>query len=100
MLSNTPSPLWLGPGLDARSLPRCPQTSGVTSAPAGGAQGAAKGGLTQDWKEEHAGVAWIREKDLQPPLQKIKNNHVTYTSQQGESLRAANHRTPEGRRPG
>lgn len=56
-----------------------------------------KGGLTQDWKGEDAGVAWIREKDLKKTLQK---SHAFYTSHQGESLRSANHRTPEGRHPG
>lgn len=36
-----------------------------------------RGGLTQDWKEGDAGVAWIREEDLKPPLQK---NHASCTS--------------------
>lgn len=41
--ANTPSPLWLGPRPDTRSLPCCAQTSGVPSAPAGGAQGDCEG---------------------------------------------------------
>lgn len=41
-------------------------------------------------------MAWMRGKDLKPPLQ---NYRASYASPQGQPLRSANYRTPRARIP-